>query len=297
MKADNRVALDEASLKLVRKFQKAEATDHVVYGRMARFEKHDAHAKVLQQIADDELEHYATWKRYTGRDIKPNRLKTTWYTILFYLLGYTFVLRLMENAEHDTAKAYRSLPTALPEVETIIAHEEKHEEALISILDEERLKYVGAIVLGLNDALVELTGSLAGFSFALANTRLIALSGIVVGVAATLSMAASNYLAEKENNNPNALKASLYTGVAYVVTVVVLIIPYLVFPDDMYVAALVTMLVFAILIIMAFNYYVSVAQKQPFWSRFGRMAGISLTVALISFVIGIAAKALLGVDV
>ena len=57
------------------------------------------------------------------------------------------------------------------------------------------------MVLGLNDALVELTGTLAGLTFALANARLVALAGIITGIAATLSMAASNYLAERANGS------------------------------------------------------------------------------------------------
>jgi VIT1/CCC1 family predicted Fe2+/Mn2+ transporter len=288
---------NEATCKILRSFQKDEATGHVVYARMAKYEKHDRHAKILQQIADDELDHYHTWRGYTGVDIAPNRLATSWYTVLFFVFGYSFVLRLMENGEQGAVKAYEKLPVSIPEVVEIIKREEKHEEMLISILDEERLKYVGAIVLGLNDALVELTGSIAGFTFALQNTRLVALSAIITGVAATLSMAASNFLAQKADDNPHAFKASLYTGLAYLITVIVLITPYLIFPENAYVEALVTMLAFVILVIMAFNYYTSVAQKQPFWSRFGRMAAISLGVALISFLIGQLAKILLGVDI
>jgi len=73
------------------------------------------------------------------------------------------------------------------------------------------------MVLGLNDALVELTGTLAGLTFALKNTRLIALSGLITGIAATLSMAASEYLsARTEQESSRALKSSLYTGGAYV---------------------------------------------------------------------------------
>jgi VIT1/CCC1 family predicted Fe2+/Mn2+ transporter len=291
------VTLDQATLNTLLAFQKAEATDAVVYARMAKREKHDHHVDVLQQIANDEIEHLETWERYTGCSVAPNRLKVAWYSVLLVLLGYTFVLRLMERGEQGTAKAYAQLPAAIPEVKAIIANELEHEDMLISILDEERLKYVGAIVLGLTDALVELTGTIAGLTFALANTRVVAMAGVITGIAATLSMAASNYLAEKANHNPNALKASVYTGIAYLLTVVVLVVPYLVFPEEMYMGALASMLAVVIIVILSFNFYVSVAQKLPFWSRFGRMAGISLGVALVSFLVGLAAKALMGIDI
>ena len=50
----------------------------------------------------------------------------------------------------------------------MLGDERRHEEELYGMLDEERLHYVGAMVLGLNDALVELTGAIAGVTFALA---------------------------------------------------------------------------------------------------------------------------------
>jgi len=42
----------------------------------------------------------------------------------------------------------------------------------------------------------------------------------------------------------------------------------------------------AILIILVFNFYISVAKDLPFKQRFFEMAGISLGVAVISFIIG-----------
>ena len=97
---------------------------------------------------------------------------------------------------------------------------------------------MGAMVLGLNDALVELTGTIAGLSFALQDTRVVALSGIITGVSATLSMAASNYLAERADGNENALKSSLYTGIAYLITVALLVLPYLLLPSGLWPLAL-----------------------------------------------------------
>ena len=122
----------------------------------------------------------------------------------------------------------------MTEAAKILDDERRHEKELYNMLDEERLHYIGAMVLGLNDALVELTGAIAGVTFALANTRLVALTGIITGVSATFSMAASNYLAERADNNPKALKSSIYTGMAYLVTVALLVLPYLLFPIHFY---------------------------------------------------------------
>ena len=98
----------------------------------------------------------------------------------------------------------------------MLINEENHEKELIALVDEERLKYVGSVVLGLNDALVEFTGTLAGLTFAIQNTQIIAVAGLIMGVAASLSMGASEYLSHGVlmGDQPDPVKASVYTGFA-----------------------------------------------------------------------------------
>ena len=115
-------------------------------------------------------------------------------------------------------------------------------------------------------------------------------------VAAALSMGASSYLSTKsEETTKNPLKASVYTGTAYILTVLVLIFPYLVLSN--YYVSLACTLVAAIGIIAAFNYYIAVARDEPFKSRFLEMAGLSLSVAAFSFLVGFVLRAVFGVDV
>jgi VIT1/CCC1 family predicted Fe2+/Mn2+ transporter len=143
---------------------------------------------------------------------------------------------------------------------------------------------------------VELTGAMAGLTLALQDTRLIALTGSITGIAAALSMGASEYLSTKtEATLKNPVKASIYTGGAYIVTVLILILPYLLL-ENFYVCLGCT-LVAAISIIAFFNYYISVAQDVPFKSRFLEMTGLSLGVAVLSFFVGFIIRAFLGVDV
>ena len=153
------------------------------------------------------------------------------------------------------------------------------------------------MVLGLNDALVELSGTLAGLTLAMRNTRMIALSGLITGIAATLSMASSEFLSAKSEGRGDAFKSCVYTGVAYLITVALLILPYLLFDPGHYLYALGSMLAVVVLIILGFNYYIAVAKGLSFKRRFAEMAGISLGVAALSFVIGLLVKSVLGVDV
>jgi len=165
-------------------------------------------------------------------------------------------------------------------------------------LNDYRLIYAGSIVLGLNDALVEFTGTLAGLTFAFSNNKLIGATGIVMGIAASLSMAASGYLSSLEEEVSEAFNpiiAAIYTGISYILTVVFLVIPYLV-QDDPYIA-LGTMIGITILIIGGYTYYISVAKAISFKSRFLKMALISLGVAAISFGFGTLVKNIFGLEV
>ena len=288
--------ISKASLDIIRTMQQGELTESVIYERIARFAKGEENKQVLLRLSREEKAHYEIWKKYTGEEMKPQKGKVLWFTLLARVLGFTFAVKLMENGEENAQGEYQQLANEVPESVQIRQQEEEHETALLAMLDEERLQYVGSMVLGLNDALVELTGSLAGFTFALQNTRRISLSGLMIGISATFSMASREFLAGRSEGRSDALKSCTYTGIAYLITVVLLIAPYLIFDSAHYVAALVCMLVVVILIIAGFTYYTSVAQDQPFKSRFLEMAAISISVAVISFVVGVLAKKFLGVD-
>ena len=289
--------ISSAALAVVRKMQQNELTESVIYEKIAKFAKGEENRKTLQRLAREEKAHYEIWKKYTGQELKPEGFKVFKFTMLARILGFTFAVKLMEKGEAHAQEEYELLIKEVEESVHIRQEEEEHENALMQMLDEESLQYVGSMVLGLNDALVELTGSLAGFTFAMQNTRLIALSGLIIGISATFAMASSEFLAARSEGRSDALKSCTYTGVAYLFTVVALILPYLLLSSSQYLLALICMLVVVVLIIAGFTYYTSVAMDQPFRSRFAEMAIISIGVAVVSFFVGILAKQVLGVDI
>lgn len=284
------------ALAIIKKMQQSELTESVIYEEIAKFAKGEENKQTLMRLAREEKAHYEIWKRYSGIEMKPEKGKILKYKLLAKILGFTFAIKLMENGEENSQEEYERLTDEVEESVLILQQEEEHEKALMGMLDEERLQYVGSMVLGLNDALVELTGSLAGFTFAMQNTRLIALSGLIIGISATFSMASSEFLAARSEGRDDAMKSCTYTGIAYLITVVLLILPYLIFSNEKFILALICMLITVVLIIAGFTYYTSVAQDQPFKSRFLEMATISISVAVISFFVGVLAKQFLGVD-
>ncbi len=199
----------------------------------------------------------------------------------------------MRNLLRTSYSKYRH---EIADIEKFIAEEGDHEDVLIKLIDEEHLRYVGSIVLGLNDALVELTGALAGLTLAFQNSNLIALSGAITGFAAAFSMAASEYLSTRtEKTHKDPIKASIYTGITYLLTVIILILPYMLF--DNYLLNLAFVLLAAVLIIALFNFYIATVRGESFRKRFLEMAGVSLGVAALSFLIGYIFRRLLGVEI
>jgi VIT1/CCC1 family predicted Fe2+/Mn2+ transporter len=276
--------------------QKGEITEYHIYTRIAGMTVDSRNRDVLTRIAQDELGHYALWKKYTQQDVAPGTLRIWFYYLIARVFGMTFAIKLMEGVEKRAQGYDQALVDQIPEIQTILRNEETHEKELIALIDEERLKYVGSVVLGLNDALVEFTGTLAGLTFAIQNTQIIAVAGLIMGVAASLSMGASEYLSQRSDGGPtDPFKASVYTGATYIVTVALLILPFLVLHNPYF--ALMFTLLGAVMVIFLFSFYISVAKDLPFWRRFAEMLTISLGIAAISFVIGILIRTVLNINI
>ncbi len=279
----------------LKKFQRTEITEYELYEKLAKWVGSPENQATLEKIAKEELAHYNLWKHYTGEDVEPDRGAVRKYYWLSRIFGFTFGAKLMENGEAEAQENYEELRGIIPEIDRVIKEEDRHEHELLDMLDEERLVYASSVVLGLNDALVELTGALAGFTLALQNARLIAVIGLITGLAAALSMAASEYLSTKaEPEGKDPVRASLYTGGAYLGTVVILILPFLLLSN--YYLSLGITLIFAVAIIALFNYYISVARDLNFKHQFLEMAVISLGVAGFSFLVGYVLRAFFGIE-
>jgi VIT1/CCC1 family predicted Fe2+/Mn2+ transporter len=288
--------IEKNIIKEIAKIQKGEIDGYFIYKNLAASIKDKRNSAILSAIANEELNHFNLLKTYTHRDIKHSKIKVLFFILLAKFLGITFTLKLMEINEAKTRVGYRVLKGNVKELDKIIQDEDRHEAELLNMLKEDKLNYAGSIVLGLNDALVELTGVLAGFTFVIQNSRIIAFMGFITGIAATLSMAASGFLSQRQDSSiKESLKSSFYTGSAYLITVILLIFPFFTFSNPFLNLAI--MFAIAILIILAFNYYISVAKSIPFKKRFIEMSLISTSVAIFSFGIGWAVKTFFGFEI
>lgn len=289
------INLDPKIKKFAIDAQKTEITEYYIYLKLAQ-SINDTNGKILQHIAEDELKHYNFWKKFTKKDFKPSKYKIWKYYLISKIFGITFGIKLLEKDEEIAQVNYEKILNDIPSVQAIIYDENEHEKQLISLINEEKLKYLGSVVLGLNDALVELTGALAGLTLALQNSRLIALIGLITGIAASLSMSASEYLSIKsEEGDKNPLKAAVYTGIAYIITVLFLIFPYFIF-SNFYLSLSLT-LVNAVIVIFIFTFYISVVKDTSFKHKFFEMTLVSLSIAVLSFIIGYLVRIFLNVEI
>lgn len=275
-------------------FQRNEITEHYIYEKLG--EMSEANKELFTRLSQDELRHYRIWRRYTSKDVAPDKWKYFKTFLFARLFGVTFATKLMERGEERAQIAYEEMHPFIPESFDIRDEEEKHEAELLRSIDEERLRYIDSMVLGLNDALVELLGTLAGLTLALRQTKLIGLAGSVTGIAAALSMMSSEYLSKKaEKTSTSPLRAAVYTGIAYFITLIILVLPFFLFSQ--WFISLAFSILGSMLLLLFFTFFLSVVEEIPLQKRFSEMAIIGLGVAGLSFCIGFLLKIFLNIEV
>jgi VIT1/CCC1 family predicted Fe2+/Mn2+ transporter len=279
---------------------------HRLYSALARRFPEGTSRRMMLELAAQERSHVDFWLGFAGlseRSVQPSRVKHALLVAASIVLGPAFTIRWLERGEDKAIEAYRGLladgrldPEHKDSLSRMLREEEEHEQLLERGIEDERRVYLGAAVLGLNDALVELTGGLTGLVSSISDPKLIGFAALVVGVAASMSMAASNFLSVNigEATELRPVKAAGYTGVTYIVVVVALVVPFFLV-SSRHVALGISWVV-AVLIIAAFSYYSSVMQDTSFWRRFGLMLALGLGVAVISFGVGRVLGSAIGID-
>jgi len=276
--------------------QKNEISEHFLYLKLSRSTKDAHNSGVLKQISDDELKHYHTWQKYTNKNVEPDGFKIWCYYVISRILGLTFGIKLMEEGESKAEANYEELARFVPQAIEIARDEEKHEKELIRLIDEERLRYTGDMVRGLNVALIELTGVVAGLTFALPEKTLIIIAGLIAAITMSLSVASTEYIATKSAAGPHSpIKAVFYGGLTNLITALFLIFPYFIFANVY--LSLGFMILNAVIVIAMFSFYISVAKEISFRKRFTEMTLIGLGIAALSFAIGLLVRTFLHIEI
>ncbi len=275
-------------IKELTNFAKEEALAYQLYRMVAKKQKKEEHKIILNKIAEQEKIHLNKFNTELGKNISVEDYSRRQYRrnkFLFKLFGSIFILRLFERREEKSRIKYAKFIESYPVLNEIIREEKTHASKLDSILKDEKLLYASSIVLGMNDALVEMSGAIAGYTFALEDTRQIGIIAAITGVAAALSMASSEFLSARQDSHAHPIRSSFYTGLTYLIVVSSMILPYLIIGNKF--IALGAMLSVVVIIIYLFNLYISIAKKQSLIKNFLIMVIIALGVSFVSFLIGL----------
>lgn len=275
--------------------QRFEATEYEIYQRLLKIKKNEKNRQVFESLAQGSKKHAEYWEKITGVKVAPSKFKILIYIMIFRIFGLAFGTRFMEQSEKKAEKMITEIIKIYPEHSWILAEEKIHEQKLFSLIDEDRLHYLGSVALGANDAIVSTVGTAAGLSIALSSVHLIGMTSIISGATAALSMSASSYIStlSEKTNNKKPILAGVYTGITYIITVIILVIPYFVV-EERYPALFVTLFVSTIIIALL-SFYLSIIQQASFLKRFLQNVSLSIGIAIISFIIGYLVNVLFGV--
>jgi VIT1/CCC1 family predicted Fe2+/Mn2+ transporter len=274
-----------------------ELLDHELYARLAARERNERNRKLLEELARDELRHHLFWSKLAGpvRLGLGDRLRLRLLLSLSRLAGKTFTIKLLERGEAATVGEYRRAAAELggelaAELAKVIEEEELHESELAGSLDELVVRQLGSIALGVSDAIIELTGVLAGFAGYTGSPLQVAAAGLIVGVSAALSMAAAAYSQAKHERGKNPRTTATFTGLFYMLTVLALVAPLLLgVPASIGVAL---SLACALAILAAFSFYSAVIMERPFLREYLENAAVIMAVSLVGYAFGQVVKEL-----
>ena len=275
-----------------------EYRDYITYRELAKTETVPEFKRILEALVEHEIEDYRFWLPYCEKkEHHVSGFEIRCLKAMRKVFGLTFTAKFLEGNERDAVRNYTAFLKDADEpmkarIEDILRHEKLHEKELIGQIREERVSFLSSIVLGVNDGLIELTGVLVGFAFALRSHMVVALLGTVTGIAASLSMAASAYMQARHEEGKEPKKAGLYTGGAYLFVVAVLVLPHFLI-SNVYLAVGV-MFCLIVLLILGLSFYSAVLFERDFKDQAGEMLMFSLGVAGVTFLLGSFVRSMIG---
>lgn len=273
-----------------------EFTDSVLYERLAEtLESQSPFAAVLRRLSATEHNHYEFWKKYVpNEEPRINRIKVYWVLFLRRVLGLTFASRYLDRHEASVVKEYKALGGMIPESDKapfneMVADEQEHEKEFAGEIQTSAIRYISFVVLGLADALVEISGIHAGSLGIYDKTEIAGLAGVVAGAAASLAMASAAFAQAKQGFQGSAKLSAVYTGVSYFVCAIILATPYFLTSSMVY--ALGSSLSLAVVIVAFTTYYSTVISNKPFLRDFSEIIlilfGATIALYIFGYVIGI----------
>ncbi len=305
------------------KFLRDEISDYMLYDSAAKHESDRELKKLILKLRDTEHKHAKIWASLLGiKDIDEVhvpftlRLKVFSYMMARKAFGIAFVTKLLERNEMEGLEDYKNLvkgekfsKATLEKIRYIMKDEEEHESIMLQQAQKHEavLNYTKSIVFGLNDGLVEILAVVAGIAMVATNAFTVALTGMIVGVSGTLSMAAGAYISSKsekvvEESLRSGLKArtrpsreAYYTGVFYFLGALVATSPFILGTSSYF--GIAESVLFVAIVLSAASALIAVISDTSIRSRILEMLAISLGTAFVTALVGFLVRTVFGIAI
>lgn len=271
--------------------------DHLIYAALAANEHVPEFKSVLERLSTLAKEQSDFWREKvgdTGNSVPTRVPPVALYRVMRTLLGVTLTTKYIFGRRAERMDMYKSYCTTCTVDDDYASIEQFIDEmnSVIENIEEERVKFFSNIILGFNDALIELTGVLVGFSFAMRDPTLIMIGGIITGISASMSMAASAFLQARHEKGRSPTKAAFFTGTSYFVISALLVLPFALFESIF--TALAAMFAIVVVLIMGVSFYSAILLERRYAPQLLEVLALSLGVSTVAFFIGQALNALIG---
>ncbi|MEZ0344949.1 MAG: VIT1/CCC1 family protein [Infirmifilum sp.] len=285
-----------------REYALDELFDSLLYSELAKREKNPENRELLLRMSEQERMHYEFWSKFSGSVTLEQRDKARLRLLLALsrIFGKIFTIKFLERHEGSVVEEYREIlnsgllgPEDQRILERIIEDERKHESALANQIEEFAVKHLGAIALGMSDAIIELSGVHAGFLGYTSSSVTTGIAGLIVGVSASMSMAAAAYLQSKQERGRSPGTTAAVTGVMYMLTVVLLTAPFLAGLPIL--QALILSLALAFIVLGVFSFYSAVVMDRAFKRDYVENIGLIFLVVIIGYLFGEIVKKFTGI--
>jgi vacuolar iron transporter family protein len=275
-----------------------EWSDYTLYDRLSKTVSPESpFAGVLKTLSGTEHGHFEFWRKYVpDEEPKLDKMKLNWVLFLRRFFGLTFATRYLDRHEGKVVVEYGEVSHLIPEADkkafdAMVADEMEHEKAFAMKVESTAVAYISFVVLGLADALVEISGIHAGWLGLFEKTEIAGLAGIIAGGAASLAMASAAFAQAKQGGFKGSARLSAaYTGVSYFVTAVILATPYFLTASMPF--ALGGSLTLAVIILAITTWYSVVIQEKRFLKDFLEILAILFATTIIVFSLGYIVSAL-----
>jgi VIT1/CCC1 family predicted Fe2+/Mn2+ transporter len=257
---------------------------------------------VFEELSKTEYQHYEFWRKFSPSpaETKVSEVKVREVMLIEALLGATFAIKFLQRHEKSTHERYRSVAQFVPEqdrqaFERILRDEEEHDRRLAEQVPSTVLRYMSFIVLGLADAIVEISGIHAGSLGIYSSTKLTGLAGVVAGAAASMSMASAAFAQAKQGFEGSAKISAMATGLSYFASAIFLAMPYFLTSNPVYAMGASLTVAFAVLTFA--SYYNSVISGANFRRDLAELAGTMFGASVALLLLGEGIRMYFGISI